>query len=225
MKISILCPSRGRSQRFMYMKASALETAAEPESVNVLLALDDDDPMINQYPTADHVQRFRTPAGHLFNALAHKADGDVLMAAADDVLFRTQGWDTKVREVYARFPDGLFIASPMNGDGKRRVNHWFTGRQWVQLFGWIMPAHFEHFCDDEWVQEVAGPCGRLVYMDDVLIEHMHKKYGKGENDETYRSKREKAEDGSSMSDRDVATFKRLASVRANDVATLKGAIK
>lgn len=221
LKISILCPSRGRPDRFAAMMWSALEMADVAERVEVLLAVDVDDKTINQYPEPDHVQQFRTPAGNLVNALAHKASGDILMAAADDVLFRTKGWDTKVREVAARYPDGLYIASPMNGDGRRRVNHWFTGRQWLNLFGWIVPEHFEHFSGDEWVQEVASPCGRLVYMDDVLIEHMHKKYGKAPNDEGYRSKRERAPDGSCMSDRDIARFKALAPQREADKATLR----
>ena len=224
MKISILCPSRGRPTRFLEMADSALMTAADHDAVDVRLAVDADDPTREQYPAPHHVNHGRRAVSHIFNVLAAGADGDILMAAADDVLFRTPGWDQKVREVAARFPDGLFIASPVNGAGQRRVNHWFTGRQWLGVFGWFMPAHFEHFCDDEWVQEVAGPCGRLVYMDDVLIEHMHKKYGKSPNDETYDMKRQKAADGSSMSERDIATFNRLTPQRIADTDKLRSAI-
>jgi hypothetical protein len=222
MKISILCPSRGRPRRFLEMAESAMGTADKPENVDLYLAVDADDPTRNQYPIAFLLNQTHQPVSHLFNSLAYGTDGDILMAAADDVLFRTQGWDTRVCAVLDRFPDGLFIASPMNGDGRRRVNHWFTGRQWLDLFGWFMPAHFEHFCDDEWVQEVSSACGRLVYLDDVLVEHMHKKFRnvngtpKSENDDTYRSKRERSADGSCMSDRDIALFKKMAPQLAAD---------
>jgi hypothetical protein len=224
MKISILCPSRGRPDRFNAMRASAWARADNPDEVSIKLALDADDPTFNSYPPPEHTQHFRTPPACLLNALAHKADGDILMAASDDILFRTQGWDTKVRAVAARFPDGLFIASPMNGDSRRRVNHWFTGRQWLKVFGWMAPAHFEHFCEDEWVQAVAEAAGRLVYMDDVLIEHMHAKYGKGANDEGYKSKRQRGADGSSMSARDIAKFNQLAPALARDKDMLRKAI-
>jgi hypothetical protein len=231
LKISILCASRGRPQRFAQMATSARETAETPADINVRLALDADDPMLDQYPIADHINPVRQPIAHLFNALAREDDGDILMTAGDDILFRTPGWDRKVAEVYARFPDGLFIASPMNGDGLQRVNHWFTGRQWVDVFGWFMPAHFEHFGDDLWVEQVAYSCGRLVFMRDVLIEHMHKKFRnangtqKAPNDETYRAKREKAADGSCMSGRDEALFAKLAPQLAADAAKLRAALR
>ncbi len=202
------------------MVASAIATADEPKLLDIFLAADEDDKCFNLYRTPDLVQRFATGISDIYNALAGKAMGDILMATADDVLFRTQGWDTKVRAVAARFPDGLFIAAPNNGDGKRRVNHWFTGWQWIRLFGWMVPPHFEHFCPDEWVQEVAAASNRLVYMDDVLIEHMHKKYGKSPNDDTYQRKRNPDPRGS-MSDRDIATFRRLAPLLAEDKAILK----
>ena len=223
MKISILCPSRGRPQRFESMKDSAIALSDEPALVEIRLAVDSDDEALHLYPSAQHVQRFPTNISHIYNALAGHADGDILMASADDVLFRTQGWDTKVREVAFRFPDGLWIGAPNNGDGKRRVNHWFTGRRWLELFGWFLPAHFEHFCVDEWVQEVANSAGRLVYMDDVLIEHMHAKYKKSENDDTYKRKRYRAVDGSNMSDRDIALFKRMAPELAHDKELLRKA--
>ncbi len=223
MKISLLCPSRGRPYRYEAMVASAALTADEPSLMDIRLALDVDDKQFNLYRSPDHVQRFPTNISNIYNALAARATGDILMATADDVIFRTQGWDTKVRAVAARFPDGLFIAAPNNGDGHRRVNHWFTGRPWMALFGWMLPAHFEHFCVDEWVQEVASSAGRLVYMDDVLIEHMHKKYKKAENDDTYQRKRLRATDGSSMSDRDIALFKRMAPDREADKVMLQRA--
>lgn len=207
------------------MAESARAMAYRLKDIEVRLAVDMDDALIALYPSPHLINKVKRPIAPLYNELARGAGGELLMVVGDDVMFRTSGWDEKVIEVAKRFPDGLFIAAPDNGDGKERVNHWCTGRQWLDLFGWVHPEHFEHFSADEWVQEVAKPCGRLVYMRDVLLEHMHKKYKKSPNDATYDSKREKAADGSSMSSRDQLLFAKLAPERAADIEKLRSAIQ
>lgn len=236
MRFSILCPSRERSHRFAQMVESAMTTKTLANELEILVFVDEDDPQLSEYDRiADTIPCVtlyigqRAPVGDLCNELARGATGDVLMAGADDVLFRSVGWDARVREVAARFADGLFIASPNNGDGIERVNHWFAGRQWLNLFGWFVVPHFEHFGGDRWVQEVAKPCGRLVYMPDVLIEHMHKKFRnadgtqKAPNDATYRAKREKVP-GLCMAERDEALFDALKPELLVDIGKLRAAV-
>jgi hypothetical protein len=205
------------------MRDSAIATADDPHLLEVRLAIDSDDPTGAEYPKPDYVSPMRLPVSYLFNALADRCTAEIVGAMGDDVIFRTKGWDTKVRAVYSRYPDGLFIASPMNGDGLERVNHWFTGRQWIDLFGWFMPAHFEHFGDDKWVQDVSSACGRLIYMRDVLIEHMHKKFNKAPNDTTYQQKRLPSV-GGSMAKRDEALIVKMAPQMQSDRAKLAQAI-
>lgn len=225
--ISLLCPTRGRPERFAAMVESAFKHAHLGTLLEVLAYVDNDDAA--PYVFGDRARVYalrgeRIPVPCAVNVLAGKAGGEILAMVGDDVLFRTPGWDELVCRHFDRFQDGLVIASPDNGDGKQRVNHWFTGRGWLDLFGHLLPPVFEHFCADNWVQDVAAPCGRLVYMPDVLLEHMHTKYNKGPNDDTYRAKRGLRADGTDMSGRDNVVYQRLAPERAADVERLKRAI-
>ncbi len=235
---TILCPSRGRPKRFAEMAHSAYSLAAHPETVGILLRIDSDDPMVSDY--VDEARKFPTvsvvidecrPVPKAVNEIALKAEGDILAIICDDGLLRTKGWDDKVRGVAAKYPDGLYIAFPDAGDGQVRVGHYFTGKEWVKLFGGVMPGIFEHFSADDWTEQVAKGAGRLVHMPDLLVEHMHKKYrnadgsAKGADDATYRSKRIADANGKGMSHRDADLFKRTAGERAVEVEKLRAAIR
>lgn len=232
MRITLLCPSRGRPKRFAEMATSAYSLAARSDTVGILLRVDHDDPSLAEY--VDESRKFSTvsmivgdriPVPKACNELALKVSEDILGVVCDDGLFRTKAWDDRVRKVHASYPDGLYIAFPDAGDGQVRVGHYFTGRQWVQLFGGIMPGCFEHFSADDWTEQVARGANRLIYMPDLLLEHMHKKYNKSSNDETYKSKRIVDPDGSHMSGRDLSLFRRTAGERAAEIEKLRKAIQ
>ena len=233
MKISILCPSRGRPERFAAMLESALETAARPQDFTVDVLLDHDDAALaayqetgaNRVVTWHFAERRTVPAA--FEFLAGQADGDILMLGSDDVIFKTRGWDDRVREAFAQFPDHLALVYPSDGHGNGKAgdvkgNHWFVTRRWVDVVGCFCPSEFEHFCCDTVPEKIAALAGRFFYLPEVLIEHRHFKYGQSAKDETYAYTRTRDAAGLSMSDRDILKMnamqpwieERAAAVRA-----------
>lgn len=236
MKFALICPSRERPHRFAAMLSSALARATDAPSIQVYGVLDADDPELSTYLKMDPnhtefiVQGKRELLSVAFQrgaeqALAHGFD--VLMMCGDDVLFRTRGWDDKVR---AAFPsDGLALVYPADGNGNKglhdgdvRCNHWFVTRRWVEVVGCFCPTVFEHFCSDTVPERIAQQAGRMIHLPDVLVEHMHFKHLKSKKDATYAYARERDAKGLSMSDRDIARMaamepwirERAAAVRA-----------
>lgn len=237
MKFALICPSRERPQRFREMLESAMATAARPELLTVYGVLDADDPQFIGYNdvTGERVllmvQGKRELLSVAFQRGAEHAlyDGaDVLMMCGDDVLFRTRGWDDKVRAAFP--PDGLALVYPADGNGNKglhdgdvRCNHWFVTRRWIEVVGCFCPTVFEHFCSDTVPERIAKQAGRMIYLPDVLVEHMHFKHLKSQKDATYAYAREKDAKGRSMSDRDVARMAEMAPWIAERAAAVKAA--
>jgi hypothetical protein len=231
-EITVLCPSRGRPQRWADMVVSAHERAVWQSRVTYLVMVDFDDPCADEYtrlmPAAPRclfaVNRERLSAPALYNALAmYHASGEIVVAAADDVMFRTQGWDVALEGMFGTYPDGLWLAYFGGGgaDGKRdKVEHFATTRHFVETVGYFMWPRYEHFCADEHMGEIARLAGRLWPMPSVVLEHMHFKYGKAERDETYASKRRRAVHLS-----DGAAFALLAGERQAAAERVRAAIE
>lgn len=239
MNIALITPSRGRPDRFTAMVASALGTAASPADVKVYGVIDADDPRLSEY-LALHPQLARiTVQGKrewlsvAFQTGAQRAlaDGaDILMMNGDDVLFRTPGWDDKVLDCFAKYRDGLALVYPADGNGNQggdghvRGNHWFVTRRWVEVVGNFCPPLFEHFCSDTVPERIAERAGRLVYLPEVLVEHMHFKYKKAERDETYAYARTRDAADRSVSDRDCARMASLDRWMSERAAAVRQAV-
>lgn len=240
MKFAMITPTRGRPGRFAEMMESALHTAERVEDVTLYAVLDADDPELDRYlsslPRAVvvTVQGRRERLGHAFQNGAERAMHDgaqVLMMNGDDVIFRTPNWDRAVREAFARYPDGLALVYPNDGNGniglhdrEVRGNHWFVTRRWVEFVGCFCPSHLEHYCSDTVPERIAAAAGRLIALPDVLIEHMHFKHLKSAKDETYAYARSKNAAGVSMSDRDIARMQQLEPWIAARAAAVREAI-
>lgn len=216
--ISILCPSRGRPERFRAMVESALTLAADPAHVRIHLILDLDEPRFEEYvhaaelgQVALHVSREKRSVPALLEWVVKSAPmADIVMCGADDVLFRTQDWDDKVRGALGRYPDGLAVGYPNDGRDREKLEFWAVSRAWIETVGYFAWPDYEHFSADEHVERIAQRCGRLMWMKDVVTEHMHFKYGKAQRDATYAAKRGVGPDGKSMSERDAARLEALA---------------
>jgi hypothetical protein len=194
--ISLLCPTRGRPARFAAMLESALNYASGGVKLEILAAVDDDDPCVAEYDRMSLVfpmltvlvgKRKSNPA--LMNELAAIAKGDLMMAAADDIVFRTPHWDRIVVRAFAQHPDGMLVAYTNDGRDRGKCEHFFVSRAWVQAVGCFMWPEFEHFCADEFVERLGQRVGRTRYLRELVTEHLHFKYGKAARDETYASKR------------------------------------
>lgn len=225
--ISVLIPTRGRPGRLRDAVQSALDTAARPQSVEVLARVDSQDPALAEYfAGSDASCRTFIVAdcptyGQGIEFLREHAAGDILLAGGDDVLFRTDGWDEKVRHAFASCPDGLMVAYANNGRDREKCEHFFTTSRWISLLGYMVRTEFRHFCVDQWVEEMAKDVHRLVFLRDVVIEHMHRKYSKAADDDTYRMVR----GDTKTSEADNALYAELAGIRAGDIERLRKAVE
>lgn len=202
------------------MAKSAIAHAARPERVRILLLVDQDDEALPEYlalnlPGVVVIENAeRTGCPGLLNILALKhSKADLLMAGADDIVFRTTGWDSAVDLAFEAVPDQLVVVYTNDGRDRDKCEHFIVSRRWVEIVGCFMWPGFEHFSGDGWVEDVAKRVDRLHFLRHVVTEHMHFKFGKAEKDALYASKRTADDKGRSVSDRDMDRMRETEGIR------------
>lgn len=188
MSIAILCPSRGRPERFGEMVEAA--TRAATEEFVVYCGLDEDDPTLDDYPDLDLVEYFVSPRKRLAewtNRLAKLAimDGhDILGFLGDDHRHRTYGWDRLIGHAMAEMGSGLVYGDD-GLQGERLPTAPFWSADIIRALGWFYPPVLMHlYADDYWLR-LANDLGCRRYLPQVLIEHEHYCNGKAVKDESY----------------------------------------
>ena len=192
-KISILLPTRKRTEAVIKSIGSLLSTASDPSRIEILIAYDDDDeesreffsttwfPFLEQCGATTNVfetERF----GYLrlykyVNLLAEHATGDWLMFWNDDALMLTDNWDTEIAKNDGYF--GLLRMPCVN------MNHPFAlfpiiPREWVDYFGCVSPVNHS----DWWIYHVTNNVGMMKNIP-VNVYHDRADVTGGNNDETF----------------------------------------
>ena len=195
--ISLLVPTRNRPQNVERLWKSITETASMPMDIEMVLYVDDDDDSYNNLSSpVTIIKGPRIVLSEMWNKAAEKATSDILMYAADDIVFRTPNWDTKVVSKFDTIPDGIGFVFGNDGskvhDGKYGT-HGFVTKKWVKALGYVCPPHFSGDYSDTWINDIAKMVGRHFHID-IMTEHLHPDFGKTELDDTYKDKYKRMEE-------------------------------
>ena len=121
MKLTVQTATRGRCNLLKRFCESLLDTAAEPDEIELLFWADEDDQetiaklseLGTEYTQIDYIFGFRGRGywdhSRFHTKMARVADGQLLMQANDDMLMLTPGWDTLILDTASRFPDGIYV--------------------------------------------------------------------------------------------------------------------
>src|SRR5262245_44170130 len=111
---SLIVPTRGRPEQLRRMLTSVADTTARPESLEIVLVVDADDP--GSLAFADqrlHIRHIVVPPGQTMGALNtagyHASRGRWLMLLNDDVESRTPGWDDVIQACTRVFLDEIAL--------------------------------------------------------------------------------------------------------------------
>jgi len=199
MKISLLCPSRGRPDDLARFYNFAFGLAAERKQLELVVRVDDDDPAIEGYQMIAYwdfatllVGPRNVNLSQLWNECHAVASGELFMLCGDDLVMRTRGWDARFRHTFAAIPDRIAY---VYGDDliwhQQLGTHGMIHRNWVDAVGYFCPPYFEADCNDSWLHEVAQLVDRLRYLPDVVTEHLHATVGKAPKDTTHLEQRQR----------------------------------
>ena len=194
-ELSILMPTRGRAIRVLNLFENILKTAEIPSRIELVIYVDEDDipshnlthPMLS----ITRLVRSRKTMGEMLRACYEKSRGDYILVIGDDNLFRTSGWDRLILDAFTHFPDGIAL---VYGDdliqGRNMCTAPAFSRKTCELLGGPCPSEYSaEFIDthilDLFTKLRCWGYDRIIYLENLVIEHMHHIVGKSEYDETY----------------------------------------
>lgn len=211
-KISLLLPSRQRPHFMRRVWETALKTCEFENDLEIVFVLDDDDTfsimeakqMSQENRNVKFVVQPRdTNLSRLWNKACKISTGSIFMHLGDDIVFRSDDWDTHVRNVFNRYDDrivfvygrdGIVDKPVMSKDGQITTytshfgTHGFIHRNWVDTVGYFVPPYFVSDYNDTWLNEVSEKLQRKVFLPEVFTEHMHFTAGKATMDQNTRER-------------------------------------
>jgi hypothetical protein len=176
---SMLMPSRERYE----LAVESIKSLGEGD-YEVLIAIDNDDPQVEQYQAlaSDKVRVLVSePHGYYnlheyYNAMAEVAQGDWLFLWNDDATMKTQNWLERLQEYDHTEP---LVLDLWHGQGNLFPA---LSRKYYDLIGhYSLSAH----CDS-WPEDVAVRAGVQHTLEDFYIEHI----GEGMQDEVHKKVQE-----------------------------------
>jgi len=189
LKISILCPTRGRPKQVKEMAATLLENSTVPPEI--VFYVDDDDPTFPEsldYPDYKVMRGPRIIMGEMWNRCLELATGEILGQSNDDFRYRTKGWDDMVRRAFAAFPDRMICVHGDDGVwGAQFGTHCFLHKTWVETTGYLTAPYFSSDFCDTWFNDVFNAVNRRVFLP-FVTEHLHFLANKGEVDKTHQDR-------------------------------------
>jgi len=191
--VIVVMPSRGRPDRAKVALEALIEHQALPDT-ELWLAVDHDDPRLDEYvrntpSDANLLVLDDVQTGNLVRAtntvsldLAANRPSSIIGNLGDDHVCRTPAWDRLVVDALTKpgiaYGDDLF-------QSERLPTAPFISAAIVNALGWYALPSLEHlFIDNVW-RDVGAQTGRLHYLPDLVIEHVHPLAGKAKWDSGY----------------------------------------
>lgn len=170
--LSLLIASRGRPTELLRTISETDAHLALPDQTVISVALDwDDETMRGVEPPETrarlvwHVGEREDSLGQKYNRAADNAPAAIYALGADDNVFKTDGWDQRIRDCSAHFGDGLGFVYFGRLDGTLPTNMAVPHKLKEFQAGMLFPPYWPVWFHDTWVDEVAHMCGRILWTD------------------------------------------------------------
>ena len=180
--ISLLLPTRQRPHNLQRLANSIIDTASQPEDIEIVTYVDSDDLSYEDLELPVKWVRIggeRVDAtgivnlSHMWNLCYEASSGEIVMHAGDDICFRTLAWDETVRAAFDAVPDGILFVYGRDGIQPNTFGtHGLVTRQWVEAVGWLFLPLFSSDMNDVLLNDLAKLVGRHQFID-IYTEHLH----------------------------------------------------
>ena len=199
--ISILTPTRNRPNNCDRFIKSLYETTQYTGTLELLFYVDSDDPAKDIYKEIEerwqnNFWRVEFVIGEpmsvskSWNIIAKKSLGDIMIMGNDDLVYKTVRWDSKLMAKLIELDNPYYLTWFNDGiNGNRHCAFPVISREWYEALGYFSPGVFNFGYNDTWVYDIAKRVGKLNYMSEILVEHLHFSVGKSNMDDTYARNR------------------------------------
>lgn len=204
-------PTRERPQIAERMIKSFVETS---RFTTLKVCVDFDDPHLDKYQEIfarykiSYLIQERTNNTETLNqTFSGMKDYDFYHITNDDVVYRTPGWDEIFINKIKDKGHGIAFGNDLLRPGDLCCFPFISG-EIVRILGWLQLPGTEHMYGDNLWYELGRKMGRLYYIPDVVIEHMHWSNEKAPIDTSYQRT-----NSSTMFRKDMEVFRQWHSTR------------
>jgi hypothetical protein len=182
-KLLVIVPSRSRPENAERLLAQVHATA--PYEVDLVFALDEDDPAAKDYPL--HNTQI-VKGGSMVAALNEVALQNVdrypyIGFVGDDTLPRG-AWAGRILQALHSTKNSIVYGNDwIHGEGLPTAV--FMDSNVIKTLGFMAPPAQKHLFVDNYWKALGDATGTLIYLPDAVIEHLHPLVSKSENDEVY----------------------------------------
>lgn len=213
--ISILTPTRNRPNNCDRFIKSLYETTQYTGTLELLFYVDSDDPAKDIYKEIEerwqnNFWRIEFVIGEpmsvskSWNIIAEKSLGDIMIMGNDDLVYKTVRWDSKLMARLLELDNPYYLSWFNDGiNGNRHCAFPVITREWYETLGYFSPGIFNFGYNDTWVYDIAKRVGKLNYMNEILVEHLHFSVGKSNMDDTYARNRTQEKGNLYRKDREI----------------------
>lgn len=194
--ISVLLPTRGRSETLQRSIHSLISLAQCPHELEIKLGFDDDDaasvdycvnnilPVLDQHQVQYDVYSY-PPMGYgrlneYVNSLAHRAQGNWFVFWNDDAVMQSANWDTVIRDYTGQFVIQAFDTHNLHPYSIFPV----VPREWLTTLGFLS----QHPLNDAYISQIAWLLG-IMRRIPVQVLHDRADLTGNNNDATYQQRR------------------------------------
>ncbi len=182
---SFLTPTRNHLDFIERFFKSIAETTHRLDELEIVLGVDEDDPE-SQAITHDrlHINKVVIPKGqnknlgHVVQKCFQASHGRYLVQVNDDVVIHTDGWDEKVAHAFSVFPDDIALIHVNDLLFQEKLCTFpIVSRRACQAIG-ASPTIYQRYRNDDHIYDVYYMLAymgyrRIVYLEDVVFEHLH----------------------------------------------------
>jgi hypothetical protein len=190
----VVVPTRGRPQAAAELAQAFADTSTS--DTQLVFAVDADDPERGGYTALMHESHARCPYvieqpnGTMVTALnlvALTAARDTFAVGfmGDDHCPRTVGWDEQYLQALRELGTGIVYGNDLL-QGQNLPTQCAMTSDIIRTLGYMAPPTLQHmYVDNAWLA-LGTELGRIRYLPDVVVEHLHPIAGKAEWDDGYR---------------------------------------
>lgn len=173
MKLTIVLPTRKRPHLLLQTIDKISQNMELPNTTLAVLVDEDDKQtqlalkmarLSNDERIKISVKPREDTKGEKHDRVLTFAPADLYMCTADYAPITTNGFDKRMLDAYARFPDGIGYVYSNMANASFPI---FQGipQKMVDKLGYIYPGWFPFWFVDHWVDDVAQMIGRISYAD------------------------------------------------------------
>lgn len=196
--ISVLLPTRDRTNILKKSIASLMETADDPSRIEIILGLDSDDVTTLEY-LKDDIAAYLKPFGmeckaqvfqpmgyenlHTYvNTLASVATGDWLFFWNDDGIMLTDSWDSNIEKYNGQFK---LLAPKDNHNGHPYAIFPIVPADWFKLMDHLS----QNAQNDAWLSHIAYMLDIFERVPEIEFLHDRADLTGNNNDETFKRRK------------------------------------